>query len=165
KARTEHIKAQHLAEYVGLAGMLITSLPIPIQAVALPYAGMLPISLSNMICTNVPGPQVPLYFMGHKMLTWYPHVPIGGEMGINTAVLTYNGTAYFGFTADMHAAPDAELFEKLLPESFAEFCDTLGLKPLRKPASRRSKKASGERSKQQPKTKQREPSIPTAAGH
>jgi len=130
KARTEQIKAQHLAEYVGMAGMLITSLPIPVQAVALPYVGMLPISLSNMICTNVPGPQSPLYFMGHKMLTWYPHVPIGGEMGINTAVLTYNGNMYFGFTADMHAAPDAELFEKLVPESFEEFCRALKLKTV-----------------------------------
>ena len=138
KNRTEHIKAQHLAEYVGMAGMLITSLPIPLQAVALPYAGLLPISLSNMICTNVPGPQVPLYFMGHKMLTWYPHVPIGGEMGINTAILTYNGTAYFGFTADMHAAPDAELFEKLLPESFEEFCQTFAIR--KKAAARRKPK-------------------------
>lgn len=122
KLRMRHIKETHLAEYVGMAGMLITSLPIPFQALTLPYAGMLPISLSNLICTNVPGPQVPLYFMGHKMLTWYPHVPIGGEMGINTAILTYNGTAYLGFTIDMYAAPDGEVLEKLVPESFAELC-------------------------------------------
>ena len=122
KLRTQYVKQTHLAEYVGMAGMLITSLPIPLQALALPYAGLLPISLSNFICTNVPGPQVPLYFMGHKMLTWYPHVPIGGEMGVNTAMLTYNGTVYLGFTIDMYAAPDAELFEKLVPEAFAEFC-------------------------------------------
>ena len=122
KLRTQHIKQTHLAEYVGMAGMLITSLPIPLQALALPYAGLLPISLSNYICTNVPGPQSPLYFMGHKMLTWYPHVPIGGEMGVNTAILTYDGMAYFGFTIDVAAAPDAALFEKLVPQAFAEFC-------------------------------------------
>jgi diacylglycerol O-acyltransferase / wax synthase len=149
KARTEQIKAQHLAEYVGMAGMLITSLPVALQAVALPYAGLLPISLSNMICTNVPGPQTPMYFMGHKMLTWYPHVPIGGEMGINTAVLTYNGTIYFGFTADMHAAPDAELFERLVPESFAEFSKALGIKKktaARKPKPRKKAGATTEAS-------------------
>jgi len=117
--------------------MLITALPIPFQALALPYAGMLPISLSNMICTNVPGPQMLLYFMGHKMLTWYPHVPIGGEMGINTAVLTYDGTAYFGFTADVHAAPDAELFEKLLPEAFAEFCKQFKVRTTPVPRAKR----------------------------
>ncbi|HVZ18226.1 MAG TPA: WS/DGAT domain-containing protein, partial [Terriglobales bacterium] len=131
KVRTQYVKQTHLAEYVGMAGMLITSLPIPFQALALPYAGLLPISLSNYICTNVPGPQAPLYFMGHRMLTWYPHVPIGGEMGVNTAILTYNGAVYFGFTIDVAAAPDAELFEKLVPEAFAEFCKAFRIRATR----------------------------------
>ena len=64
--------------------------------------------------------SAPLYLMGHKMLSWYPWVPIGGLMGINCAILTYNGTAYFGFTGDVHAAPDLEKLEKFVDESFAE---------------------------------------------
>jgi hypothetical protein len=83
-------------------------------------ASQLPLSLCNIICTNVPGPQIPLYLMGHKMLSWYPWVPIGGLMGINCAILTYNGTAFFGFTGDVHAAPDLERLEKFVDESFAE---------------------------------------------
>ena len=156
KSRMRHVKSTRLAEYVGMAGMLITSLPIPIQAAALPYAGMLPISLSNLICTNVPGPQVPLYFMGHKMLTWYPHVPIGGEMGMNTAILTYNGTAYFGFTIDVHAAPDAELMETLVPDSFAELCRAHETRPLaptrRKPKPRKKRVATAVAKKKAPIT-------------
>ena len=58
--------------------------------------------------------------MGHQMLSWYPWVPIGGLMGINCAILTYNGTAFFGFTGDVHAAPDLERLEKFVDESFAE---------------------------------------------
>ena len=58
--------------------------------------------------------------MGHKMLSWYPWVPIGGLMGINCAILTYNGTAYFGFTGDVHAAPDLERLEKFVDQSFAK---------------------------------------------
>jgi hypothetical protein len=58
--------------------------------------------------------------MGHKMLSWYPWVPIGGLMGINCAILTYNGTAFFGFTGDVHAAPDLKRLEKFVDESFAE---------------------------------------------
>ena len=85
-----------------------------------PVASQLPLSLCNIICTNVPGPQMPLYLMGHKMLSWYPWVPIGGLMGINCAILTYNGTAYFGFTGDVHAAPDLERLEKFVDQSFAE---------------------------------------------
>jgi diacylglycerol O-acyltransferase len=146
KLRMHHIKATHLAEYVGMAGMLITSLPIPIQALTLPYAGLLPISLSNLICTNVPGPPVPLYFMGHKMLTWYPHVPIGGEMGINTAVLTYDGRVYFGFTIDVYAAPDGNVMEQFVPEAFAELRSAYGVRdavePKRRSAPRRKRTAS-----------------------
>ena len=150
KLRMLHVKKTHLAEYVGMAGMLITSLPIPLQALALPYAGILPISLSNLICTNVPGPQVPLYFMGHKMLTWYPHVPIGGEMGVNTAILTYNGTAYLGFTIDMYAAPDAEVLEKLAPESFAELCKAFKVKPVSASRPKRVAKKPREKAKARP---------------
>ena len=40
-------------------------------------------------------------------------------MGINCAILTYNGTAYFGFTTDTYAAPDAALFLDALEKAIA----------------------------------------------
>ena len=73
-----------------------------------------------MVCTNVPGPQYPLYLLGHKMLQCYPYVPVGGEMALNCAILTYNGTAYFGFSGDVHAVPDLRRLEKLLKSSFED---------------------------------------------
>jgi hypothetical protein len=103
-----------------LFGGLLATLPNAFWKNIGPVVSQLPLSLCNTICTNVPGPQVPLYLMGHKMLCWYPWVPIGGLMGINCAILTYNGTAFFGFTGDVHAAPDLELLEKFVDESFAE---------------------------------------------
>ena len=48
----------------------------------------LPITPFNMVCTNVPGPQYPLYLLGHKMLHCYPYVPVGGEMALNCAILS-----------------------------------------------------------------------------
>jgi diacylglycerol O-acyltransferase / wax synthase len=99
----------------------MAALPSAFWATIGPVASQLPLSLCNIICTNVPGPQIPLYIMGHKMLAWYPWVPIGGLMGINCAILTYNGTAYFGFTGDVHAAPDLERLEEFVNQSFAEF--------------------------------------------
>ena len=66
-----------------------------------------------MVCTNVPGPQYPLYLLGHKMLHCYPYVPVGGEMALNCAILTYNGTAYFGFSGEVHAAPDSAAIGEL----------------------------------------------------
>jgi diacylglycerol O-acyltransferase len=109
-----------VAEMVGMFGTLLSSLPTALQAFAGPYASLLPISLCNLICTNVPGPQVPLYLLGHKMLASYPYVPIGGEMGLNCAVLSYNGVVHFGFIGDVHAAPDMELLELCVAASFEE---------------------------------------------
>jgi hypothetical protein len=78
------------------------------------------LSLCNTICTNVPGPQLPLYLLGHKLQRCYPYVPIGGELGLNIAILSYNGTAYFGFGGDVHAVPDIDVLEDLLRESVHE---------------------------------------------
>ena len=108
--RVEFLKRTRAAEFVGLLGGLLSTLPNAFWKNIGPVASQLPLSLCNTICTNVPGPQVPLYLMGHKMLSWYPWVPIGGLMGINCAILTYNGTAFFGFTGDVKAAPDLELW-------------------------------------------------------
>jgi diacylglycerol O-acyltransferase / wax synthase len=118
--RVEFLKRARAAEFVGLLGGLLSTLPNAFWKNVGPVVSQLPLSLCNTICTNVPGPQVPLYLMGHKMLSWYPWVPIGGLMGINCAILTYNGTAFFGFTGDVKAAPDLELLEKFVDESFAE---------------------------------------------
>jgi diacylglycerol O-acyltransferase / wax synthase len=120
RERVEILKRAHAADFVGLFGGLLSALPSAFWANVGPVVSQLPLSLCNIICTNVPGPQMPLYLMGHKMLKWYPWVPIGGLMGINCAILTYNGTAYFGFTGDVHAAPDLERLEKFVDQSFAE---------------------------------------------
>ncbi len=122
RQRTEYLKQVHAAELVGFAGGLFSAIPAPILAGIGPVVSQLPLSLCNLICTNVPGPQVPLYLLGSKMLSWYPYVPIGGEMGFNCAILSYNGKAYFGFTCDVGALPDPENLEKFVDVSFAELC-------------------------------------------
>jgi diacylglycerol O-acyltransferase len=121
-------RSAHLAELVGLFGTWLGTIPNALQALVGPLVSQLPLSLCNLICTNVPGPQVPLYFLGHRLLSCYPYVPIGGEMGMNCAVLTYNGTAFFGFTGDAHAIPDLKLLDKLLTTSFAELQKAVSLR-------------------------------------
>jgi hypothetical protein len=91
----------------------------------------LPLTPFNLVCTNVPGPQFPLYLLGHKMLSWYPYVPIGGDMALNCAVLSYNGVTYFGFSGDSHAAPDLKRLEGFLQVSLAEILKAAG---CRRPA-------------------------------
>jgi diacylglycerol O-acyltransferase len=118
--RTEFLKRAHAAEFVSLASGLIAVLPNPLQAYVGPQISRLPITPFNMVCTNVPGPQFPLYLFGHKMLQWYPYVPIGGELALNCAILSYDGMVYFGFSGDVHISPDLHRLEKFLHLSFAE---------------------------------------------
>jgi diacylglycerol O-acyltransferase len=127
--RTEFLKRSHAAELVSLAGGLIGMFPTAAQALGGHILSRLPFTPFNMVCTNVPGPQYPLYMLGHKMLHCYPYVPIGGEMALNCAILTYNGAAYFGFSGDVHAAPDLRRLEALLKLSFTELREAAGIAP------------------------------------
>ncbi|MGA9861578.1 MAG: wax ester/triacylglycerol synthase family O-acyltransferase, partial [Terriglobales bacterium] len=127
--RTEFLKRSHAAELVSLAGGLIGMFPTSMQALAGPVLSQLPITPFNLVCTNVPGPQYPLYLLGHRMLRWYPYVPVGGEMTVNCAILSYDGTVYFGFGGDVHAAPDLRRLEAFLKTSFEELREAAGIKP------------------------------------
>lgn len=139
--RTEFLKRVHAAELVSLAGGLIGMFPTSLQGLAGPVASQLPVTPFNLVCTNVPGPQYPLYLLGHKMLQWYPYVPVGGEMAVNCAILSYNGMIYFGFSGDVHAAPDLKRMEKLLQTSFKELREAVELRPPRKTRSRKKGRA------------------------
>jgi diacylglycerol O-acyltransferase len=140
--RTEFLKRTHAAELVRLAGGLIGFLPSPMQALAGPVISQLPITPFNMVCTNVPGPQFPLYLLGHKMLHWYPYVPVGGELAVNCAMLSYNGMVYFGFSGDAHVAPDLGRLEKFLQASFGELHSAAAVRPAPKKQQHSKKRAS-----------------------
>src|SRR5260370_34972846 len=61
----------------------------------------------NTITTNVPGPQLPLYVLGRRMLTAFPYVPLGAQRRIAVAIFSYKGQANFGFTG--HYDPAAAI--------------------------------------------------------
>ena len=138
--RTEILKRAHSAELVSLAGGVLGMIPSSTQALAGHIISRLPFTPFNMVCTNVPGPQYPLYLLGHKILHCYPYVPIGGEMSLNCAILSYNGTAYFGFSGDVHAVPDLRRLETLLTSSFKELRDAAGVTPPRKKEDKQTRK-------------------------
>ena len=143
RAAVARVRSAHLPELVSMLGTWIGAIPTALQAIVGPLASQLPLSLCNLICTNVPGPQVPLYFLVRRMLSCYPYVPIGGEMGMNCAILTYDGTAYFGFTGDAHAIADLKLLDGMLTTSFAELRKAAGVRPPRRPRSPRKSKTAG----------------------
>jgi diacylglycerol O-acyltransferase / wax synthase len=145
--RTELLKRAHTAELVSLAGGLLGMFPNSAQALAGHIISRLPFTPFNMVCTNVPGPQSPLYLLGHKMLHCYPYVPVGGEMALNCAILTYNGTAYFGFSGCVHAAPDLRQLETFLKLSFTELRKAAGVTPPPKEENKKKKEKKRVRAK------------------
>ena len=139
--RTDFLKRARVAEWVGLAGSLLGAVPAPLQALVGPLASTLPLALCNVICTNIRGPDEPLYLLGHKMTEWYPYVPVGGQMTLNCAVLSYCGVTYFGFSGDVHAAPDMRKLEGLLEMSAAELLKASGVNRPTAKKTRRSLRA------------------------
>jgi hypothetical protein len=130
---------------VSLAGGLLGMFPNSAQALGGHVLSRLPFTPFNMVCTNVPGPQFPLYLLGHKMLHCYPYVPIGGEMSLNCAILTYNGAAYFGFSGDVHAVRDLRRLETLLKLSFTELREAAGGRPPQKEEKKKDRKKKEEK--------------------
>jgi WS/DGAT/MGAT family acyltransferase len=131
--KTETLKRAHVPEMIILATSCLGIAPASVQALAFGIVGNdLPIPLFNMVCTNVAGPTVPLYALGRKMLTYYPYVPIGSQMGACCAIASYNGTLYFGLTGDSASAPDLSRMRDFLYEAFQELQAAVGLAPVQK---------------------------------
>jgi diacylglycerol O-acyltransferase len=83
--------------------------PPRLAAAAMPFVAKVPQRNINTIATNIPGPQIPLYAAGRPMLAAYPYVPIGMQVRIAVAVLSYNGQVHFGITGDYEHARDIEV--------------------------------------------------------
>ena len=74
----------------------------------------------NMVVTNVPGPQFPMYMLGAKLLETFPHVPLIDNLGLGIALLSYDGKLCWGFNADYDLAPDLAAYVKATRQSFEE---------------------------------------------
>ncbi len=78
--------------------------------------------LFNCIVTNVPGPQIPLYFLGARMTEAYPMVPLFTNNALGVALFSYSGGLYWGFNADWDLFPDLHDFVVAIDTSFHELC-------------------------------------------
>ena len=75
---------------------------------------------ANINVTNVPGPQFPLYSGGAELLEVWPFAPLYPSMGLGVAIVSYNGNAYFGLSADPSVVPDVEEFTRDLRQAAAD---------------------------------------------
>ena len=117
--RTATMKKVRAADALSVVANCFGIAPPAVQAML--WRGIsevtLPLPLFNMICTNIPGSPEPLYCVGRRLLTWYPQVPTGYDLGINCAVTSYCGKLSFGLIADTQAAPDVKRLRDFLKVS------------------------------------------------
>jgi WS/DGAT/MGAT family acyltransferase len=74
----------------------------------------------NLVVTNVPGPQVPLYVAGATMLRMHPVVPLAKGQALAIGLTSYNGGVYYGFNADRDAMGDVDMLAGMIDESLDE---------------------------------------------
>jgi WS/DGAT/MGAT family acyltransferase len=98
-------------------------------------------SAVNTVLTNVPGPQVPFYGGGARLLEVWPLAPIYHMLGLNLAVISYEGVLHFGLVTDPDLVPDLDRLAKHLARAAADYgklARRLGRMPTRRPRSSRS---------------------------
>jgi diacylglycerol O-acyltransferase len=117
-ASVSHAKAHRQA----LAGrMMLAALePAPQPMLAAAARAVHHQRVVNLVVTNVPGPQFPLYAHGARMLEAYPIVPLAGNLSIGVAALSYDGRMHIGLYADRDACPDLEVFADGIRRAFEE---------------------------------------------
>ncbi|MFC0439029.1 wax ester/triacylglycerol synthase family O-acyltransferase [Kutzneria buriramensis] len=79
----------------------------------------------NVVVTNVPGPQVPLYAAGAKMIEMFPIVPLAKNQALSIGVTSYDGGVYFGLNADRDAMSDVDVVAGMVEESLEELVGTV----------------------------------------
>jgi WS/DGAT/MGAT family acyltransferase len=82
--------------------------------------------LFNLVVTNVPGPQLPLYLLGRRLEAIFPMVPLTSNTALGIAILSYNGQLNFGLTADYDGLPDIEVLADELRSAIEELAATAG---------------------------------------
>lgn len=130
--RTQALKRSHILDLISLGAAWLSATPVPLQVLIGQLGNVLPVPPFHLVCTNVPGPPVPLYLLGRKMLKSYPYVPIGNDMGFCCATQSYDGRLYFGLTADAAAVPDVHRIREFLEDAFAELRQAAGVPVTRR---------------------------------
>jgi WS/DGAT/MGAT family acyltransferase len=74
----------------------------------------------NLLVTNVPGPQFPLYLLGREMRELVPVAFLASEQVLAVAIMSYNGGVDIGLIGDYDAVPDLEELGALFEEAIAE---------------------------------------------
>jgi WS/DGAT/MGAT family acyltransferase len=137
-ARTRRLKSGRVAERVDDLISAAGLLPSPLVSLAIGLAAnptlqsataalrSSPWLTANAVCTNVPGPPMPLYAQGRRLVAHYPVVPLAFEFGLSFAIFSYDQRVFVGVIADAGAIDDLAPLTQHLDEAFAALVAAAG---------------------------------------
>ncbi len=136
------VDARTLSDIAGFAPTTLHALGVRVSAEVMRRQ-------HDVLITNVPGPQVPLYAAGERMVASYPVLPLGPGHLLAIGVTSYDGEAFFGLTGDRDALSDLDVLANCIEDAVEELRDTTALagsyrQPTRK-ASAAAKRAAAKK--------------------
>lgn len=80
----------------------------------------------NLVVSNIPGPQQPMYLAGARLVASYPSMPLGENSALSIACSSLGGTMAFGLTGDWESMPDIDGLALALDEALGELAKAAG---------------------------------------
>lgn len=125
RGEMETLKARNQADAFESLRRMSENLPALYHVMA--GMGGVPPGGANLVCTNVPGPMIPLYAVGHRMIAHYPLVPLAGDLGIGVGITSFDKGLYMGVMADPNILPDIDVIGEYLADEFRRLREAAGV--------------------------------------
>jgi diacylglycerol O-acyltransferase len=111
------VGARSLSDIAGFAPSTLHALGVRVSAEVMRKQ-------HDILITNVPGPQVPLYADGARMVASYPLLPLSAAHLLTIGVTSYDGEVYVGLTGDRYAVRDLDVLSQCITDAVQELLDT-----------------------------------------
>lgn len=123
RAQTADLKGSGMAGGAGTIVEVAGAFPVLAPSLAKVVSRGIPM---NLVITNIPGPPVPLYSFGARILAVHPYVEVIDGEGLTIAVVSYDGTLHFGLTADREGMPELPKLSGAIEQAFSDLESALG---------------------------------------
>jgi len=126
------VAARSLSDIAGFAPSTLHALGVRVSAGVIRKQ-------HDIVITNVPGPQMPLYAAGARMVASYPLLPLAAAHLLTIGVTSYDGDVHFGLTGDRYAVRDLHVLAQCITDALQELLKAAREAPaLRQPTRKAS---------------------------
>jgi diacylglycerol O-acyltransferase len=141
------VGARSLSDIAGFAPSTLHALGVRVSAAVMRRQ-------HDILITNVPGPQVPLYAAGARMVASYPLLPLSSAHLLTIGVTSYDGEVYLGLTGDRYAIRDLDVLAQCLTDALQELLETTREAPALRQPTRKASAAARRAAQQKAAAKQ-----------